>query len=165
MNQKTFEQSKKDGGHQFLASLAGEWQGMTKTWFEPDKLADESQTRATFRLVLDGRFVMQEYEGTLMGKKIQGIAIWGNHLQTGIFQRIWIDNFHMGTGMMLSEGSRIEHGINVIGSYHDSAGGQDWGWRTQLELAEPDTIVVTAFNISPEGHEAKAIETRYERVK
>lgn len=165
MDQKEFERSKTEGAHEIFARLAGEWQGMTKTYFEPNKLADESMTRATFRLLLDGRFVMQEYEGTLMGEKMQGIAIYGNHLQTGLYQRIWIDNVHMGTGMMLSEGSAIENGINVLGSYGAPDGRQTWGWRTQLEIIDSNTIVVTAFNISPEGQEATAIETRYQRLK
>ncbi|MBW6474592.1 MAG: DUF1579 domain-containing protein [Anaerolineaceae bacterium] len=33
---KVFEQS-----HPHLAALVGKWQGTTRTWFEPDQLADE----------------------------------------------------------------------------------------------------------------------------
>jgi hypothetical protein len=41
--------------------LAGRWQGFTGTWFEPDVLADESPSQATFRLLLDGRFPSSAY--------------------------------------------------------------------------------------------------------
>ncbi len=48
-----FEQSRTEGLHHRLSLLAGEWEGLTRTWFEPGKLADESPTRGVMRLILD----------------------------------------------------------------------------------------------------------------
>lgn len=160
-----FEESLSSGIHKELSALTGAWKGITKTWFEPDVLADESEMEATFRPVLGGRFQMFEYKGQMQGKPFEGIAFYGYDIPNETLQCAWIDSFHMGTGIMLSMGAKQEKGISVLGSY----GGPDipapWGWRTETILTEDDTLVITAYNISPEGEESKATETIFRRVQ
>ena len=66
-----FEASKTTGAHFRLSKLVGEWEGITKTWFEPDKIADESPMRGSVRLVLGGRFIVHEYKGSMGGKPLE----------------------------------------------------------------------------------------------
>jgi hypothetical protein len=150
------------GGHALLASLVGEWDGMAKTWFEPDVLADESPWRGRIRPVLGGRFVLHEYEGQMGGERFEGVAIHGYDLESGRFTTAWIDGFHTGTAIMCSEGERTPDGFSVLGSYRvpDSA---PWGWRTEIEVTDADHIVITMYNVSPGGEESKGVETRYAR--
>jgi len=51
-----------------------------------------------------------------------------------------------------------------LGSYGGPEIPEPWGWRTVTELTDNDTLVITAYNISPEGQEDKATETVYKRV-
>jgi hypothetical protein len=166
MNER-FENSKERGAHAQLARLVGQWKGTTKVWFEPDKVADESSISGTMRLVLGGRFVMHEYKGSFGGNALEGIALYGYHLELKQFQAAWVDSFHNGTAIMYSEAKRGDDSIKVLGgySYVSEQGETRWGWRTEIDVVSDDKLRITAYNISPEGEEAKATETNYQRIK
>jgi hypothetical protein len=74
-------------------------------------LADKSPTQATFCLLLVGRFhfgfsasLLHEYEGTIQGKPLQGVAIYRLHQREQECQMGWIDSFHMDNEIMFSTG-------------------------------------------------------------
>ena len=40
-----------------VKSLVGSWEGTCRTWFTPDKIADESKVKGEIRPILNGRLV------------------------------------------------------------------------------------------------------------
>ena len=96
MDEDVFEKSMLLGGqHHLLSQLAGEWQGLTRTWFQPDVLGDESPTTSQIRQALDGRYASYEYEGSLAGERMQGRMLFGYNFQKERFEMLWVDNLHM----------------------------------------------------------------------
>jgi hypothetical protein len=165
MSTSTLEQSLAPGGaHHRLGQLAGTWAGTARTWFEPDKLADESPIAGTIRLVFDGRFALHEYRGSINGKPLTGMAIHGYHLDHERWETAWIDSFHTGTSILFSLGGPHagDAPASVLGHY-SLPGGEPWGWRTTIEIPDADHLVITHYNILPGGLEARAVEIRYTR--
>ena len=60
--------------HKLFATLAGNWTTTTKEWMEPGKPPTESTGTAEMKMLLDGRFLYQEYNGQMMGQPFSGSA-------------------------------------------------------------------------------------------
>lgn len=150
--------------HHFLAQLAGNWNGSSKLWIEPDKLANESPIAGTIQIILDGRFALFLYQSSIEGEAQHGMFTFGYNTQLNQYETSWVDSFHTNTSIMFSIGNEIENGFSVLGSYPDPTGGPDWGWRTEVNFTANE-LTITAYNILPDGSEAKATEAKITRIK
>lgn len=159
----TFEKST-GSPHHFLARLAGNWQGTSKLWLEPDTLANEAPIVGTVQIVLDGRFALFLYQSSIEGEAQHGMFTFGYNTTLERYEASWVDSFHNNTAIMFCEGNAIENGFFVLGSYPDPTGGPDWGWRTDVAFTG-DELTITAYNIMPDGNEAKATEAKMKRVQ
>jgi hypothetical protein len=146
-----------------LNSLLGQWEGVARTWFEPETLADESPIRGSFRRIGDSRFVLYEYEGAFQGGPLSGAAIYGYNQGSDAFEGAWVDSFHMSTNIMASSGAAGSPGLDVLGSYAVE-GGPSWGWRTAIVRDGEDRLILTAYNRIPDEDEARAVEVVYTRA-
>src|SRR5687768_1584171 len=160
-----FSESKASGKHHLLSRLVGEWKGTTKIWLNADGEPEEAPIQGSFKEVLGGRFILHEYNWRFHGKPHDGMMLFGYHLSLEKFQNLWIDSFHTGTDMMLSESKRGDEEFCFLGSYAyvTPETEQHWGWRTHVEFVNDDEIRMTAYNISPDRQETKGTETVYRR--
>src|SRR5216117_1428803 len=105
MDTLKFTDSLASGKHAELAKFTGRWKGISRVWFGPDELADESEIEGTISAILGGRFLLHTYNGSFQEEPLEGLVIIGFDLNTGQYQSAWVDSFHMGTGIMFSRGS------------------------------------------------------------
>jgi hypothetical protein len=95
--------------HQFLAKDVGTWNGKVTMWMAPGGEPMKSESTATIKPMLDGRFTQCEVKGEMPGMgPFVTLGIVGYDNVSKKFVANWIDNH--GTGMMNGTGELSRDG-------------------------------------------------------
>jgi len=148
--------------HKLFASLAGSWTTHMKEWMEPGKPPMESTGTAEMKMLLDGRFLYQEFTGQMMGKPFSGIGIDAYDNIRKKYVTAWMDT--MATGIFLMEGTASPDGrtINLTGQ-HETPGGGHMSHRTVWKLVDANTQTFDMYGTHPGDTERKMFEITYKR--
>ena len=148
--------------HKLFAGLAGSWTTTTKEWMEPGKPPTESTGTAEMKMLLDGRFLYQEFNAQMMGQPFSGIGIDGYDNITKKYVTAWIDT--MGTGIFMMEGTASADGktITLKGS-HPEPGGGKMMHRAVWKIVDNDTQTFDMYGAHHGGKEMKVLEIIYSR--
>ena len=148
--------------HKLFTSLAGSWTTKTKEWMEPGKPPTESTGTAEMKMLLDGRFLQQEFTGNMMGQPFSGIGIDGYDNLRKRYVTTWIDTW--GTGIFQMEGTASADGktITLKGS-HPEPGGGKMAHRAVWKIADGNTQTFDMYGAHHGGKEMKVLEITYSR--
>ncbi len=162
-NPKDFDDNNSNNAKQFYARLAGDWEGSYRLWMRPDAPALESDIKARFQDADEGNQFLMTYTWKKEGKTHDGIFVFLGEKQ--IVTATWGDSFHMYPQPMICNGEVTDGGKKLVikGSY-GAGDGPDWGWRTEFVLKDPNSLLMEAFNITPEEVEALAVKAEMKRV-
>ena len=148
--------------HKLFATLAGSWTTTSKEWMEPGKPPTESTGTAEIKMLLDGRFLYQEYNSQMMGQPFSGIGIDAYDNMTKKYVTAWLDS--MGTGIFIMEGTASADGktITLKGS-HPEPGGGKMTHRAVWKIVDNDTQTFDMYGAHHGGKETKMMEIVYTR--
>ena len=148
--------------HKLFASLAGSWTTTTKEWMEPDKPPTESTGTAEMKMLLDGRFLYQEYNAQMMGQPFSGVGIDAYDNMTKKYVTAWIDT--MGTGIFMMEGTASADGKTVtLKGSHPGPGGGKMTHRAVWKIVDNNTQTFDMYGAHQGGKEMKVLEITYNR--
>jgi len=148
--------------HKQFAALVGSWTTSTKEWMEPGKPPTESTGTAEMKMLLDGRFLYQEYNGQMMGQPFNGIGIDGYDNIRKKYVTAWMDT--MGTGIFIMEGTASADAktITLKGS-HPEPGGGKMSHRAVWKIIDNNNQTFDMYGAHHGQKETKMMEITYQR--
>ena len=148
--------------HKQFASLAGSWTTTTKSWMEPGKPPMESTGSAEMKMLLDGRFLYQEFTGEMMGQPFSGVGIDAYDNLRKRYVTVWLDT--MSTGVFTMEGTASADGKTItLKGQHGEPGGGHMTHRAIWKLVDANTQIFEMHGTHGHGKEMKMLEITYSR--
>jgi hypothetical protein len=148
--------------HKLFASLVGSWETKNKEWMEPNKPPVESIGIVEMKMLLDGRFLQQDWNGQMMGQPYTGIGITGYDNISKLYVSNWMDT--MGTGIFRMEGTASADGktITLTGKHPDPMGGF-MSHRAVWKIVDSNNQSFDMYGAHHGGKEMKMMEIVYTR--
>lgn len=159
MMQKWAEYATPGEAHERLAKHVGEWDYTMKWWMAPDAPPEESSGTLSASMSMDGRYLVEDWEGTAMGQPFKGHGITGYDNFNQEYVSTWIDN--MSTGIMTSTGQYdpAQDALVTTGTFDDiMTGEKDKTMRGISKLLDENTLHVEMYVPGPDGQEFKTGE-------
>ena len=146
--------------HRMLASKAGRYEVKAKNWPEPGAPAVEETGSVTRTMELDGRVLVEDYSGSMMGMPFTGHGMTGFDNVTGKYWSTWMDS--MSTGLMVSEGTcDAEMTCTFTGSWNDPITKGPMTVRMTSRWTSPTVEIFEMHGPGPDGKEMKMMELTY----
>jgi hypothetical protein len=148
--------------HKRLAATAGTYDVRMKNWHEPGGQAMEESGTAIRTMALDGRVLVEQFQGTMMGSPYSGHGMMGYDNVTGKFWSTWNDS--MSTGLMVSEGTcDAQMACTFTGSWNDPIKKVPVKTRMATRWTNPTTELFEMYGPDKKGAEVKMMEITYTR--
>lgn len=148
--------------HKLYASLAGNWTTTTKEWMDSNKLPTESTGSVEMKMLLDGRFLQEEFTGNMMGQAYSAVGVHGYDNLRKKYVTTWIDT--MGTGIFTMEGTATADGKTItLKGRHDELGGGYMTHRGVWKIPDNNTQTFEMYGAHNGGKETKMMEITYTR--
>ena len=158
---KAYEAAGKPGEpHRKLAAMAGTYTVKMRSWHEPGAPPMEETGTATRSMALDGRVMVEQFEGKMMGAPFKGHGMSGYDNVTGKYWSTWNDS--MSTGIMVSEGTcDAKQACTFKGSWHDPLTKKLVTSRMTSRWTSPTVEVFEMYVPGKDGKETKMMEITY----
>lgn len=131
-----------------LLTLAGQWQGEYRLRPMPSDPIHECPTRLAVTPVLNRTFLRIDQEWTWKDQPQSGSLLVGYLPKQDLVTIHWVDTWHNGRSAMSLVGRFNLTGKLVAHGTFPVDGGPDWGWRTELEMADGH-LTINMFCVNP----------------
>ena len=153
----------KTGVHKLFGSLAGEYEVACKfTGMGPEPM--ESKGKAKLTVIGDGRFLLEENEGTLMGKQFQGQRLYGWNAEAKQFEANWIYSLENGMMRLVGKTGADRKSVDFTGTVAGKDG-EKMNFEVKAQRVAEDKLVFTLMHKSPDGKTVGTLEETYTKKK
>jgi len=148
--------------HKALAARVGTWDASITFWATPDAEADESTGNSDFTMIMEGRYLMENFTSPSPMGVFSGMGLTGYDNMKQRYVSVWIDS--MSTGVMVAESSKISaKKVEYRGEAPDPVSGTIIEVRTVENRIDEDTYRFETWIPDSDGNEFKNMEILYKR--
>lgn len=164
--EQAFQKANKTGAeHAALKDLVGTWNAQVKWWMDPSGKPQISKGKSVNRAILGGKFIREDYSGSMMGRPFEGVGYLGYDNVAQNYTSYWIDS--MSTASMIG-----------TGTYDSKA--RAWAFNNEMScpilndkikmrsvsrVVDKNHFVFEMFGPGPDGKEYKNLEITYSKQK
>lgn len=149
--------------HAELAKGVGEWDVKCHVYMGPGTDPIPMEASASARMVLGGRYLMQDFEGELMGEPFVGVLYMGYDPLKAEYFGVWMDN--MGCAPSIATGAEDADGaIDMGGLLRDAMTPTGRPYRHVSKPLGDDRALVQIYDSLPDGSEFLVMEMLYTRA-
>lgn len=167
MMQKWMETIKPGEPHKGFNDFVGSWETTTSIWMQGhDAPPTVTKGTAEFKMIMDGRYLLQETTGEMMGMPMTGMGVTGYDNFNKKYVSFWIDN--MSTAMYTSEGSFDPTGkvMSLYGKMDEPMTGEhDKNVKYVSRMVGPDKQIFEVHDLAIPEPNTKVVEVVYTRKK
>lgn len=149
--------------HKKLEPFVGTFDVEVTWWMDPSQEPSKSKGKSKHTWILGGRYLLQEFEGSMMGAPFTGQGVTGYDNFRKEYFGTWIDS--MSTSIMVSRGQVEGDTWTYTGSMDDPMSGQTMEVTEKIILHDNDHHVMEMWMPGPDGKSFKNMEIHYRRVK
>ncbi|MDZ4773509.1 MAG: DUF1579 domain-containing protein [Planctomycetota bacterium] len=150
--------------HQLFADKVGKWNLKVKLT-SPGAPEGESDATSEMKWVLDGRFVEENFNGSIAGQGVTGLGYTGYDNMKQKYVGTWMDNTT--TGIVSLEGAydAATKTFTYTGEMQDPVQGKYVKMRSTEKVVDKDHMVMSTYSPGPDGKEMRMMEVSYTRAK
>lgn len=148
--------------HEFLKKFVGEWNGNSRVW-RPDQEPEISEIKSKAELIMGGRFLISNYQGTMAGQPYEGMQVVGYDNLKKKYVTFWIND--MSTAFYMLEGTREGNVIRDTGFWPNPVTGSNEKVSDVVTLISPNEFTFELFMAGKDGKEFKSQENHYKKIK
>ncbi len=161
MMKKMMELGKAGPAHKLFRSMVGEWDTVMKIWSKPGE-PELSKGTASNELILDGRYLRQDFKGKYNGMPHHGTGFLGHDNFLKNYESVWLDNF--GSSMLFSKGKANKDGKSFALSYTWEGPMGTMPGRMLYTITGKDGHTLEGW-MTQGGQEVKHMEITFTRTK
>lgn len=150
--------------HGEMAMFAGTWDVEGTSWMAPDAEPMKSTGKAVHKMILGGRYMVQEYKSKVMGMDYEGHGLMAYDNYAGKYFSLWIDN--MSTMVMTMTGTADGTGktVTLTGTMPNVMTGEEETLRSVQRMVDENTVQYVMYKTGPDGKEFKHMELTYTKT-
>ena len=149
--------------HQLLDRLAGIWDTVTRYRAKPGDEPVEAKGTSTRKWILDGRFLMEEFEGGNLPLPFRGLGLFGYDAFEKKYTSAWVDSMNTSITANLGIYDKATDAVSFSGQYKDPWTGTKKPERGVTRFVNKDKHVLELYLTEPDGKEFMMLEITYTR--